>query len=168
MRVLLVNDDGPPAPHSPHILGLYETLRRTHPTWDISVVLPSSQKSWGSMAFTLQPPCAVWYYYPQQGDHDGQHAREHAGAWSSVRRPVADNEVGEWMLVDGVSGCYGEEVSARGDGLARALTAMLASLLHPTLSAVTHDMYQHRAPHAARPSTPLILFVIGDAHRARL
>jgi 5'/3'-nucleotidase SurE len=99
MRVLLVNDDGPPAPHSPHILGIYETLK-VQLGWDVSVVLPSSQKSWGSMAFTLHPPCSVWYYYPIKGNYDGMHERT-AESWSPTKRPVKDDELGEWILVDG-------------------------------------------------------------------
>lgn len=99
MRVLLVNDDGPPAPHSPHILGLYERLRKVA-GWEVSVVLPSSQKSWGSMAFTLHPPCSAWYYYPLAGNHDGSHP-DTSLCWSASRRPVRDGELGEWVLVDG-------------------------------------------------------------------
>lgn len=101
MRVLLVNDDGPPATISPHVLGLWETLQ-SQLGWQVSVVLPSFQKSWGSMAFTISTPISVWYYYPIKGNHDGQ-MEGTSESWSSTRRPVADHEVGEWLLLDGVS-----------------------------------------------------------------
>ncbi|PWN36882.1 sure-like protein [Meira miltonrushii] len=99
MRVLLVNDDGPPAPHSPHILGLYEHLKNQL-GWDVTVVLPSSQKSWGSMAFSLHPPCSKWYYYPIKGDHSGEKAKDYHN-WSPVQRPLKEDEIAEWILVDG-------------------------------------------------------------------
>lgn len=101
MRVLLVNDDGPPGISSPHVLGLWETMR-SQMGWNVSVVLPSSQKSWGSMAFTIQTPISIWYYYPLQGNYDGQ-MESTSGSWSSTRRPLQENEVGEWVLLDGVS-----------------------------------------------------------------
>lgn len=99
MRVLLVNDDGPPAPHSPHILGLYEHLKNQL-GWDVTVVLPSSQKSWGSMAFSLYPPCSKWYYYPIKGDYSGEKAKGYRN-WSPVPRPLKEDEIAEWILVDG-------------------------------------------------------------------
>lgn len=100
-RVLLVNDDGPPAASSPHILGLYTHLRATL-GWDVSVVLPSSQKSWGSMAFAITHPVSVWYYYPLKDNDVGKDART-AECWSSTRRAVRyeEGEIGEWVLLDG-------------------------------------------------------------------
>ncbi|PWN93085.1 sure-like protein [Acaromyces ingoldii] len=100
-RVLLVNDDGPPAPSSPHILGLYTHLR-ARLGWDVSVVLPSSQKSWGSMAFAIAHPVSLWYYYPLANNDRGADART-AGSWSATRRPVRpdEGEVAEWVLLDG-------------------------------------------------------------------
>lgn len=100
MRVLLVNDDGPPSAISPHVLGLWETLH-SQLGWQVSVVLPSSQKSWGSMAFTIQNPIGIWYYYPLKGNYDGQMEGTN-DSWSTTRRAVAENEVGEWILLDGV------------------------------------------------------------------
>jgi tubulin---tyrosine ligase len=99
MRVLLVNDDGPPAPHSPHILGLYKHLK-DQLGWEVTVVLPSSQKSWGSMAFSLHPPCSKWYYYPIKDDYSGEKAKDYHN-WSSVQRPLKEDEIAEWILVDG-------------------------------------------------------------------
>lgn len=98
MRVLLVNDDGPPSAISPHVYGLWETLQ-SQLGWQVSVVLPSSQKSWGSMQFSMTP-IGVWYYYPIRGNFDG--SMEGTGnSWSPIRRPLKDNEIDEWILLDG-------------------------------------------------------------------
>lgn len=99
-RVLLVNDDGPPSPSSPHVLGLWEEL--TALGWDVSVVLPSFQKSWGSMQFSLQGPVAYWYYYPLKDNFDGKHPGT-PESWSATRRPInrERGEIAEWILIDG-------------------------------------------------------------------
>ena len=99
-KVLLVNDDGPPSTSSPHVLGLYEEL--TALGWDVSVVLPSFQKSWGSMQFSLQGPVAYWYYYPIKDNFDGRHA-DTPQSWSATRRPInrERGEIAEWVLIDG-------------------------------------------------------------------
>ncbi|PWZ03439.1 sure-like protein [Testicularia cyperi] len=99
-KVLLVNDDGPPSKYSPHVLGLYQEL--TAIGWDVTVVLPSFQKSWGSMQFSLQGPVSYWYYYPIQGNSDGSHP-ETQQSWSATRRPINKQrgEVAEWVLIDG-------------------------------------------------------------------
>ncbi|CAO1614162.1 unnamed protein product [Sympodiomycopsis kandeliae] len=93
LRILLVNDDGPPGPSSPHIFGLYKTLiSRGH---SVTVVIPSSQKSWGAMAFSISGNLGVWWYYPLS-DSDGR-----KGEWSTQRRALKDGEEAEWVLVDG-------------------------------------------------------------------
>ncbi|SPO29975.1 uncharacterized protein UTRI_06281_B [Ustilago trichophora] len=99
-KVLLVNDDGPPSASSPHVLGLYEELVALG--WDVSVVLPSFQKSWGSMQFSLQGPVAIWYYYPLKDNFDGKQAGT-AESWSATRRPInrERGEIAEWILIDG-------------------------------------------------------------------
>lgn len=99
-KVLLVNDDGPPSTSSPHVLGLYEEL--TALGWDVSVVLPSFQKSWGSMQFSLQGPVAYWYYYPIKDNFDGKHSAT-PESWSATRRPIncERGEIAEWVLIDG-------------------------------------------------------------------
>ncbi|PWN99916.1 sure-like protein [Tilletiopsis washingtonensis] len=93
-RILLVNDDGPPSPSSPHILGLYTRLRAAG--YPVRVVVPSSQKSWGGMAGSLAP-IGVWYYYPRADDTRGEHSQS---SWSAERRAVAEGEEGEWLAVD--------------------------------------------------------------------
>jgi tubulin--tyrosine ligase len=80
---------------------MWETLQ-SQLGWEVSVVLPSSQKSWGSMAFSIQAPISAWYYYPIKGNYDGKMEGTSA-SWSSTQRPVQDHEVGEWILLDGVS-----------------------------------------------------------------
>ncbi|KIY52757.1 sure-like protein [Fistulina hepatica ATCC 64428] len=75
------NDDGPPDPiESPYIYGLYKHLVNVL-GWDVKVVIPSSQKSWiGFLNVFLA---------------DGQ------GETSSESRPLRDDEVGEWILLNG-------------------------------------------------------------------
>lgn len=95
LNILLVNDDGPIDPTSPHVFPLYQTLlARGH---SVTVCLPSSQKSWGSMAFTVKGEIAVWWYYPR---NDGS-----GGRWvaDEKERGVREGEAAEWVLVDGVS-----------------------------------------------------------------
>ncbi|PWN45885.1 sure-like protein [Ceraceosorus guamensis] len=95
-RCLLVNDDGPPSSHSPHILGFHDAL--VEAGWDVRVVIPSSQKSWGGMAATLAPVALC--YYPLQGNYSGKNA-DTANCWSPVRRPRRQGETAEWVLCDG-------------------------------------------------------------------
>ncbi|KAK0534290.1 hypothetical protein OC834_001441 [Tilletia horrida] len=99
-RVLLVNDDGPPSSTSPHVLPLYEAFRALG--WDVTVVLPSGQRSWGSMAFSIKGNLPVWYYYPLARNHHGAHP-DTATSWSAERRQVQHErgEIGEWVLIDG-------------------------------------------------------------------
>ncbi|EPQ27116.1 uncharacterized protein PFL1_05398 [Pseudozyma flocculosa PF-1] len=99
-KVLLVNDDGPPGKNSPHVLGLYDEMLAAG--WDVTVVLPSSQKSWGSMQFSLAGPVSFWYYYPIKGNADGSHP-DTPKCWSATRRPInrERGEYAEWILVDG-------------------------------------------------------------------
>ncbi|CAD6889182.1 unnamed protein product [Tilletia controversa] len=99
-RVLLVNDDGPPSSSSPHVLPLYNALVALG--WDVTVVLPSGQRSWGSMAFTIRGNLPVWYYYPLRNNDDGSH-HDDAACWSTERRQVRTQhgELGEWVLIDG-------------------------------------------------------------------
>jgi len=91
-KVLLVNDDGPPGPQSPHIFGLYLHLTRNL-RWDVKVVLPSSQKSWIGKAFHITEITKGRYYYPREPDGVGE--------GSSCSRPLKEGEVAEWILLDG-------------------------------------------------------------------
>ncbi|KAI0067690.1 sure-like protein [Artomyces pyxidatus] len=92
LRVLLTNDDGPPGPASPYIYGLYKHLTADL-GWDVKVVIPSSQKSWIGKAYQIQDITYGRYYYPR--DPDG------SGETSEVSRPLAEGEIGEWILLDG-------------------------------------------------------------------
>lgn len=95
LRILLVNDDGPPSyPSSPHVLPFYRALvARGH---KVSVVLPSSQKSWGSMAFSVAGQVGVWWYYPPRDEED-------EGVWERERRAEGQRGEEEFVLLDGVS-----------------------------------------------------------------
>ncbi|PFH54497.1 hypothetical protein AMATHDRAFT_71 [Amanita thiersii Skay4041] len=109
LSVLLTNDDGPPSPHdSPYILGLYHHLishlgnlfvisffaifPSLSTGCNVKVVLPSTQKSWIGKAFHIKEVTKGWYFYPK---HDGQ------GEIAAKSRPLKDNEIAEWILLDG-------------------------------------------------------------------
>lgn len=90
IRVLLVNDDGPPAKDSPYILGWYLELKKLG--WDVRVVLPASQKSWIGKAYVIRDVIHGQYFYPKE---DG------TGEKTDAPRPLQDGEVGEWILLEG-------------------------------------------------------------------
>ncbi|KAG9125820.1 hypothetical protein FRC07_006048 [Ceratobasidium sp. 392] len=90
IRVLITNDDGPPAKDSPYVLGLYLELKKLG--WDVRVVLPASQKSWIGKAYVIRDVIHGQYFYPKE---DG------TGEKCDVSRPIQDGEVGEWILLEG-------------------------------------------------------------------
>lgn len=89
-RVLITNDDGPPGKESPYVFGLYHALVKLG--WNVSVVVPSSQKSWIGKAFQIKDLITGRYYYPQEPDGFGE--------TSETRRPLKEGEIGEWILLD--------------------------------------------------------------------
>ncbi|KAG8874762.1 hypothetical protein FRB97_005663 [Tulasnella sp. 331] len=86
------NDDGPPSHESPYIFGLYMELTRKL-GWDVKVVIPSSQKSWIGKAYQIKDTIKGAYYYPKGPNGNG--------CTSEVSRPLEEDEVGEWILLDG-------------------------------------------------------------------
>ena len=55
------------AQNSPFILQWYTTLKSLHPDWQISVVIPDSQKSWISKAFHIGDKITARFYDPLSG-----------------------------------------------------------------------------------------------------
>jgi hypothetical protein len=55
------------ADSSPFILPWFKTLKALHPTWEISVVIPDSQKSWISKAFHIAEKITATFYNPNTG-----------------------------------------------------------------------------------------------------
>ncbi|KAJ3894945.1 survival protein sure-like phosphatase/nucleotidase [Lentinula edodes] len=110
-RVLLTNDDGPPdAKESPYIFGLYKHLTERL-GWDVKVVVPSSQKSWIGKAYQIKEITKGSYFYPTNpGLYPLIHIQPYVltlnyntdgeGEISSVSRPLKENEVAEWILLD--------------------------------------------------------------------
>lgn len=90
IRVLITNDDGPPAKDSPYVLGLYLELKKLG--WDVRVVIPASQKSWIGKAYVIRDVIHGQYFYPKE---DG------TGEKRDTPRPLQDGEVGEWILLQG-------------------------------------------------------------------
>lgn len=64
----------------------------------MSVVLPSHQKSWGAMAFSIAGEVGVWWWYPDGKDEDFGYG----GTWETQRRQGDEGDEG-WVLIDGVS-----------------------------------------------------------------
>ncbi|KAJ3734879.1 survival protein sure-like phosphatase/nucleotidase [Lentinula guzmanii] len=90
--VLLTNDDGPPdSKESPYIFGLYKHLTERL-GWDVKVVVPSSQKSWIGKAYQIKEITKGYYFYPTNPNGGGEK--------SLVSRPLKENEVAEWILLD--------------------------------------------------------------------
>ncbi|KAK0550162.1 hypothetical protein OC846_003787 [Tilletia horrida] len=148
-RVLLVNDDGPPSSTSPHILPLYTALRALG--WDVTVVIPSGQRSWGSMAFSIKGNLPVWYYYPIQNNNDGSHP-DTASSWSSSRRPIdhAKGEIAEWIALDG------SPTTATNVGLFNTDTLFDAQS-HPVTRRVSSTASTATAAGASSSNTPAFL-----------
>ncbi|KAF8761881.1 Sure-like protein [Rhizoctonia solani] len=94
IRVLITNDDGPPAKDSPYVLGLYLELKKLG--WDVRVVLPASQKSWIGKAYVIRDVIHGQYFYPKEGEFTYG-----TGEKCEVSRPLKAGEVGEWILLEG-------------------------------------------------------------------
>jgi 5'/3'-nucleotidase SurE len=82
LRLLTVVDS------SPFILPWYNTLKSLHPDWDISVVIPDSQKSWISKAFHIGEKITATFYDPK------------TGTTSSKQQSQED-----WVLLNGFAVC---------------------------------------------------------------
>jgi len=93
MRILVSNDDGPPSAESPFIVGLVEQLLKKQ--WEVTVVIPSSQKSWISKAFQIKDKVHASFIYPTTQSVTGPHQPIYQP------RKVADGELGQWILLDG-------------------------------------------------------------------
>jgi len=58
---------------SPFILPWYNTLKGLHPTWEISVVIPDSEKSWISKAFHITEKITATFYDPKTATISSKH-----------------------------------------------------------------------------------------------
>jgi len=107
MHILVVNDDGPPSPHSsPYVHSLVRALQAAGHV--VSVCLPHTQRSWIGKAHMIGQTVKPTYYrppplplppaglYPPSDDDDGAH-----DDGSTHARPARDPAVEEWVLVDG-------------------------------------------------------------------
>ncbi|KAK5652753.1 hypothetical protein OQA88_9606 [Cercophora sp. LCS_1] len=104
MHILIVNDDGPPSPHSsPYVHSLVRGLQAAGHV--VSVCLPHTQRSWIGKAHMIGQTVKPVYYRPpppskpaaglSSPDEDEEsHGTTHA-------RPSTKSSVEEWILVDG-------------------------------------------------------------------
>ena len=112
MHILLVNDDGPPSPHSsPYVHTLVRELQAAGHV--VSVCLPHTQRSWIGKAHMIGQTVKPTYYRPPppplppaglrlpapgpDGDGDAGPAPD----GTTHARPARDPAVEEWVLVDG-------------------------------------------------------------------
>lgn len=99
MHILVVNDDGPPSPHSsPYVHSLVRHLQAAGHL--VSVCLPHTQRSWIGKAHMIGQTLTPTYYRPPPatsppaGLGDSDHGSTHA-------RPSTLAGQEEWVLVDG-------------------------------------------------------------------
>lgn len=106
MHILVVNDDGPPSPHSsPYVHSLVRELQAAG--HDVSVCLPNTQRSWIGKAHIIGQTVKPTYYRPPPASAppagltlpDGTELQNPHGTTHSRPSTVPDTE--EWILVDG-------------------------------------------------------------------
>ncbi|ANB15871.1 Pby1p [Sugiyamaella lignohabitans] len=92
MHVLLTNDDGPPSQEeSPYVQYLVEAIQK-YTNWDLSIAVPSSQKSWIGKAHLVGHNVTASYIYTNEinGPIDGP-----------FDAPQPGKQGTEWTLLDG-------------------------------------------------------------------
>ncbi|KAK3903821.1 survival protein sure-like phosphatase/nucleotidase [Staphylotrichum tortipilum] len=118
MHILVVNDDGPPSPHSsPYVHSLVRELQAHGHT--VSVCLPHTQRSWIGKAHMIGQTVKPLYYRPPPASapaaglvHDDHHQQQDStdnnnkGGNTSAHgtthtRPSTRPGTEEWILVDG-------------------------------------------------------------------
>lgn len=110
MHILVVNDDGPPSPHSsPYVHSLVLELQKAGHT--VSVCLPHTQRSWIGKAHLIGQTLTPTYYRPpplppssSSSSHPaglGSAAADDASHGSTHARPAPSAATEEWVLVDG-------------------------------------------------------------------
>lgn len=106
MHILVVNDDGPPSPHSsPYVHSLVHQLQSSGHT--VSVCLPHTQRSWIGKAHMIGQTLQPTYYRPPPLSSSSNlpaglgPADDTTAHGSTHPRPSRTNDVEEWVLVDG-------------------------------------------------------------------
>ncbi|KAJ4393983.1 hypothetical protein N0V93_003200 [Gnomoniopsis smithogilvyi] len=106
MHILVVNDDGPPSPHSsPYVHSLVLELQKAGHT--VSVCLPHTQRSWIGKAHMIGKTLTPTYYRPPKLSSSSAlpaglgNADDAAAHGSTHARPARDGATEEWVLVDG-------------------------------------------------------------------
>jgi tubulin--tyrosine ligase len=101
MHILVVNDDGPPSPHSsPYVHSLVRSLQAAGHL--VSVCLPHTQRSWIGKAHMIGQTVKPTYYRPPPPSAPAAGLAASGGADGSTHaRPSATADVEEWILVDG-------------------------------------------------------------------
>ncbi|KAK4190783.1 tubulin-tyrosine ligase [Podospora australis] len=104
MHILVVNDDGPPSPHSsPYVHSLVRELQDYGHT--VSVCLPHTQRSWIGKAHMIGQTVKPLYYRPPPPSapaagltHEDERQDSHG---TTHTRPSTRPGTEEWILVDG-------------------------------------------------------------------
>ncbi|KAK9467737.1 tubulin-tyrosine ligase family-domain-containing protein [Lipomyces arxii] len=102
MHILVTNDDGPPGPDSPFVHYFIEALKK-YTDWDISVALPSSQKSWISKAHVIGETISASFVSPNEagGGYEGPYdvPRGQGEEWALLNcTPASCTQVGIFHL----------------------------------------------------------------------
>ena len=103
MHILVVNDDGPPSPHSsPYVHSLVRELQAAGHV--VSVCLPHTQRSWIGKAHMIGQTVKPSYYRPPPASAPAAGLSppdSRADDGSIHSRPSTQQGVEEWILVDG-------------------------------------------------------------------
>ncbi|KAH0395526.1 sure-like protein, partial [Aureobasidium melanogenum] len=75
MHILVTNDDGPPSNESsPYILAFVRALEEAG--HEVSVILPSEQRSWIGKAHIIGKDVQATYYWPETEEHGSPKSQE--------------------------------------------------------------------------------------------
>ncbi|KAK4229454.1 tubulin-tyrosine ligase [Podospora fimiseda] len=100
MHILVVNDDGPPSPHSsPYVHSLVRELQDNGHV--VSVCLPHTQRSWIGKAHMIGQTVKPLYYRPPPRNLPPAGLVDSDSHGTTHSRPSTKPAVEEWILVDG-------------------------------------------------------------------
>nr|GAT44208.1 predicted protein [Mycena chlorophos] len=94
LQLLLTNDDGPPGPPSPYLVGFLQALLSLPWVANVRVVIPDKQRSWIGKGFHITEVTRGRFFYPTIASNGLE------GESSPVSRPLKDDELAEFVLLD--------------------------------------------------------------------
>ncbi|KAF7310934.1 hypothetical protein HMN09_00636700 [Mycena chlorophos] len=94
LQLLLTNDDGPPGPPSPYLVGFLQALLSLPWVANVRVVIPDKQRSWIGKGFHITEVTRGRFFYPTIASNGLE------GESSPISRPLKDDELAEFVLLD--------------------------------------------------------------------